>query len=80
MIATPPPAEPQYVTVAAIFFSPEEGKGRLLSRVESHLLSLKNGRESYPSAVAHLINRHREYAQHRSYNRILPMDSQTVSF
>jgi hypothetical protein len=29
MIATPPPAEPQYVSVAAILFSPEEGKGTL---------------------------------------------------
>jgi hypothetical protein len=26
MIATPPPAEPQYITVSAILFSPEEGQ------------------------------------------------------
>lgn len=26
MIATPPPAEPQYISVSAILFSPEEGK------------------------------------------------------
>lgn len=25
MIATPPPAEPQYITVSAILFAPEEG-------------------------------------------------------
>ena len=25
MIATPPPAEPQYITVSAILFSPDEG-------------------------------------------------------
>lgn len=26
MIATPPPAEPQYITVSAILFSPDEGQ------------------------------------------------------
>lgn len=26
MIATPPPAEPQYITVSAILFAPEEGE------------------------------------------------------
>ena len=30
MIATPPPAEPQYITVSAILFAPEEGKWPLL--------------------------------------------------
>ena len=29
MIATPPPAEPQFVTVSAIVFPPEDGKLRL---------------------------------------------------
>jgi hypothetical protein len=28
MIATPPPAEPQYITVSAILFAPEEGRLR----------------------------------------------------
>ncbi|TFK39454.1 hypothetical protein BDQ12DRAFT_681813 [Crucibulum laeve] len=31
MIATPPPAEPQYVTVSAILFSPEEERPRIIS-------------------------------------------------
>jgi hypothetical protein len=29
MIATPPPAEPQYIAVSAILFSPEEGDYRV---------------------------------------------------
>ncbi|KAF8652166.1 hypothetical protein AX16_004523 [Volvariella volvacea WC 439] len=31
MIATPPPAEPQYITVSAILFSPEEERPRIIS-------------------------------------------------
>jgi len=31
MIATPPPAEPQFVTVSAIVFPPEDGKSRFVS-------------------------------------------------
>jgi len=31
MIATPPPAEPQYINVAAILFSPEEERPRIIS-------------------------------------------------
>ena len=31
MIATPPPAEPQYITVSAILFSPEEGQQSVIS-------------------------------------------------
>lgn len=31
MIATPPPAEPQYVTVSAILFSPEEGESLVVT-------------------------------------------------
>ncbi|KAM6496819.1 hypothetical protein JOM56_007292 [Amanita muscaria] len=31
MIATPPPAEPQFVTVSAIFFAPEEERPRIIS-------------------------------------------------
>ncbi|RDB15865.1 hypothetical protein Hypma_003651 [Hypsizygus marmoreus] len=31
MIATPPPAEPQFITVSAILFSPEEERPRIIS-------------------------------------------------
>jgi len=31
MIATPPPAEPQYITVSAILFAPEEERPRIIS-------------------------------------------------
>ncbi|KAL4266045.1 MUB1/samB family protein [Pleurotus pulmonarius] len=31
MIATPPPAEPQYITVSAILFSPEEERPRIIT-------------------------------------------------
>ncbi|KAF8235638.1 hypothetical protein L208DRAFT_741738 [Tricholoma matsutake] len=31
MIATPPPAEPQYITVSAILFSPDEERPRIIS-------------------------------------------------
>lgn len=42
MIATPPPAEPQYITVSAILFAPEEGQ--LLISTVSLLLHA----DSYP--------------------------------
>lgn len=41
MIATPPPAEPQYITVSAILFSPEEGN----SKFHWYLNSLTIGAE-----------------------------------
>jgi hypothetical protein len=37
-IATPPPAEPQYIAVSAILFAPEEGM-LLLARVISVVLT-----------------------------------------
>lgn len=41
MIATPPPAEPQFVSVSAIFFSPEDGEfNGVVTRVSFELTRL----------------------------------------
>lgn len=49
MIATPPPAEPQFVTVSAIVFPPEDGEWR--SEALSHSPSTQNNCTERPKIV-----------------------------
>lgn len=72
MIATPPPAEPQYVTVSAILFSPEEGESLVATDARhrpNQAPHVQNAHGSFPSAVGHPTNPLRACVQSPWFNR-----------